>query len=448
MKFRKILAVVCSLALMGALLAGCNGGGGGGAASGSTPAASGSAAGGDSTPAGGGGSGGDTIKIGIIVPMTGVLAGFGEGSPWTENYLLDYINNEVGGIEVDGATKKVEFIIKDSESDVTKCTTYTQQLIEEDKVDLIVAYHTPETVNPVSAVCERYEQPAVCTDGPVDAWLAAAPEGGYQWAFHSHWDLATVYGCFKSLWETAGFAAGSGTPIGMFFANDADGTAWHEVFATNIPADGYTLVDPGMFPANTQDFSEIIQKFKDGNVEILCGTATNPDFSNLWRQCKQQGFNPKFVTMGKAYLLKSDAEAIGPELMDGLTSEIWWSKTHPWKSDLTGETPADFAKAYEDANPGREVTTPMGAKYYALEIAFDALKRAGTTEKVALRDAIAATDLETMFGHVTYESDHAWRSSLTGGQWINEDGNLVNYVVDNTLFPEIPTTGELQPMDQ
>jgi len=35
----------------------------------------------------------------------------------------------------------------------------------------MVVMHTPDTVNPVTAMCERYQLPCIALDAPVDAWL-------------------------------------------------------------------------------------------------------------------------------------------------------------------------------------------------------------------------------------------------------------------------------------
>lgn len=426
-KNRKRIGVLFIVALLSlSLLAGCGGTSGGGEASGGDAGSSSS-------------SNAESIKIGMVTPLTGVLAGFGEGTPWTEELLVNYVNDELGGIEVDGKKLPIELISYDSESDTTKATELTQKLITDDKVDMMIVRHTPETVNPVSAVCERYEIPTVSMEAPVDAWLA---EGPYEWVFHTHWNLDSMYKQYKALWEKAG--ATEGTKIGIIFANDADGTAWKATFAENIEADGFVLVDPGQYPAGTTDFTDIINQFKEEGVEILCGTNTNPDFGTFWRQSNQLGFSPKFVTMGKAYLLRADAEAIGADLMNGLTGEVWWSPVHPFQSALTGETPQTLSDLYLDATD-REITQPMGFKYASFEVAIDALTRAATLDKTAIRDAIAATDIETVIGPVKYTDEQYSLSPLSGGQWVVDDNGVLQLnIVDNSLSPEIPLTGELQ----
>ncbi|MDR0875581.1 MAG: ABC transporter substrate-binding protein [Clostridiales Family XIII bacterium] len=436
-KGKRCLALVLALAMVCALaLAGC--GGGGASDGGSSDTAAGDNASAPVTQA----PSGDTIKIGIVNPTTGPLAGFGEGSPWTENIVVDYVNNELGGIEVDGVKKPIEIILYDTESNATRCTELTQKLITEDKVDLIVVRHTPDTVNPAVAVCERYEVPCISADEPIDAFL---PEGPFEWSFHAHWQLVDLYPQYLSLWDQAGFGPGTGAKVGYLFPSDADGFAWVDGFDT-LEAYGYSVIDPGRFPADTTDYSDIVRQFKDADVNIVVGCVTNPAFSTFWKQAKQLGFDPDVVSVGKAYLLQADADAIGADLMDNLECEVWWDKSRSYESSLTGLTPSAFAEKYQEES-GRNITPPMSSKFTTMEIAVDALTRAGTLNKEAIRDAIAQTDLDTIYGHIKYTSEHTSPIQMTGGQWQKqEDGSLKLAVINNSVAADLPTTGAYIPL--
>jgi branched-chain amino acid transport system substrate-binding protein len=434
MKNKKgVVAMVALLLVLVMAMAACSGGGSGSADTGSADSGSASA-----SPSG------DAIKIGVLNPTTGALAGFGEGSPWTENLIVDYVNNELGGIEIDGEKRPVEIIVYDTESNATRCTELTQKLITEDEVDLIVVRHTPDTVNPAVAVCERYGIPCISADEPIDAFL---PEGPFEWSFHAHWILEDLYPQYLALWEQAGFPSDSGAKVGFLFPSDADGFAWVSGFE-QLEADGYTIVDPGRYPADTNDYSDIVRQFKEGGVQIVVGCVTNPAFATFWKQAQQLGFDPDVVSVGKAYLLQADADAIGADLMDSLECEVWWDKSRSYESALTGLTPAEFAQKYEDAS-GRNITPPMASKYTTMEIAVDALTRAGTLDKEALRDAIAATDLDTIYGHIQYTDEHYSAIQMTGGQWQKqEDGTLKLFVINNDVAADLPTTGSYIPLKQ
>jgi len=385
------------------------------------------------------------IKIGIVNPTTGALAGQGEGCPWTEDTVVDYVNNELGGIyfEEYDATIPIEIVVYDSTSDTSTCSAMAQKLVEEDKVDLIIARHTPETVNPVCAIAERYGVPCVSIEAPVDAWLA---EGAHEWSYHSFWTLDMMYEQYSALWAQAGYPAGSGATVGIIFANDADGTAWHDVFADRIAADGYNLIDPGQYPAGTTDFSDIINQFQTAGVQVLAGTNTNADFTTFWRQAQSLGFDPAVLTMGKAFLLQSDAEAVGASLMDGNMCEVWWSRYHPYTSALTGMTPEALAVKYNEET-GKTITQPMGYKYASMELAVAALQNAKSASPEDILEAISQLNVETIVGPISYTNQelHYGTTPVVGGQWQLIDGKLDLVIINNELTPEVPTTGEYKP---
>ena len=137
---------------------------------------------------------------------------------------------------------------------------------------------------------------------------------------------------------------------------------------------GFTLTDPGRFQNGTQDFSAQIAAFKKANVEIVTGVVIPPDAKTFLTQARQQGFKPKVVTLGKALLFPGAIEALG-ELGDGLTTEVWWSPSHPFTSSLTKQSAKALADAYE-AGTKKQWTQPIGFAHALFEVAADALKRA------------------------------------------------------------------------
>jgi branched-chain amino acid transport system substrate-binding protein len=126
--------------------------------------------------------------------------------------------------------------------------------------------------------------------------------------------------------------------VGGLFPNDGDGNAWGDPnvgFPPVLDKLGYGLVDPGRYQNLTDDFSAQINAFKQGNVEIVTGVPIPPDFTTFWNQAKQQGFNPKAASIGKAILFPQAVEALG-DAGNNLSSEVWWSPSHPFKSSLNG----------------------------------------------------------------------------------------------------------------
>lgn len=435
MKKKRVLAV-CLVAAMGmSLLAGCGGNKSGG---GSAPEESKKA------------SSGDKIKIGYVNPTTGALAGNGEGCQWVVDQITEYVDS-IGGIEVDGEKKGVEVIVYDSESDSAKCSELAQKLIEEDDVDLMVAIQTPETVIPVASTAERYGVPCVAIQAPVDA-VAANVAGGTdtEWVFHAFWTIDKVYECHKALWTAAGHGPNTGAKIGLAFANDADGTAWHNVFVEKLAAVGYQVVDPGMYPSGSDDFTSIAATFASEKIDILAGTNIPPDFLKLYKACLAAGVQVDCLTMGKCCLLAGDVQALEGDtagLANGIMTEVWWTPDYPFSSGLTGISSADLGAAYQTDN-SRDMPQPAGYAYASLEIALNAFIKAGSTDKEKVRDALAATEIDTIVGPIKYDQNMNGLTYgdtvIAGGQWqLQDDGTEKLVIIDNSVYSDydIPVQG-------
>jgi branched-chain amino acid transport system substrate-binding protein len=181
-----------------------------------------------------------------------------------------------------------------------------------------------------------------------------------------------------------------------------------------------------------------------------------PDFANFWKQALEQGFKPKIVTMAKALLFPSAVEALGGELGNGLSSEIWWAPTYPYQSSLDGTTAQQFADLYESTT-NKQWTQPL-LHYQLYEVAANALAR--TTDphsKDQLIEAIKTTKMDTIAGPVDFSVGppsnpvpNVSKTPQVAGQWtLNPAGSKFQYgitIVENGLQPQIPTAGTLQPI--
>ena len=379
------------------------------------------------------------ILIGRPNPSTGPLAAFGETSPWVDDLALESINKD-GGIYIKEAGKKLPVKVKvvDTQSDPTKAGEIAGKLILKDQVDLMIALHTPDTVNPVSAQCERYQVPCIALDAPVEAWLSGGP---YEWSYMAFFTIDKYADMFYDAWDSVGDKHNK--LIGGLWANDPDGKVISEIFKNKGKPRGYTIIDPGRFPYFTKDYSAFISEFRKGGADILTGNLLPPDWTTAWRQMHQQGYIPKVASIGKAILFPRAVEALGGNLPNGLTMEVWWSPHHPFKSSLTGQSARDFCDAWVTAAK-KQWTQPLGFKHAAFELAADVLKRAASLDKEALRDALKNTDLDTIVGHVKYNDKHYSDTPLAFGQWVK--GKKWPWdieIVYNKMYPEIPQTAEM-----
>jgi branched-chain amino acid transport system substrate-binding protein len=391
---------------------------------------------------------GAKLKIGYVSPQSGPLAGFAESDTYN---IAAFLATEAG--------QNFEIIVRDSQSSPDRAAAVARELIVRDEINLMIVASTPETTNPVATVCEAEGMPVLSTKAPWQPWFIGqqgnpgAPDTWrpFDFAFHYFWGLEDVIGVFVNMWNQLD----TNRQVGGLFPNDADGNAWGDPnvgVAPGFAAAGYTTTDPGRFQNLTDDFTAQINAFRAANADIITGVVIPPDFTTFRNQSLQQGFNPKVITVAKAILFPQSVETLG-QAGHNLSSEVWWSAQHPFRSSLTGQSAADLAAGFTEQT-GRPWTQPIGFIHSLFEVAANVMGRVNNSddpEEIAA--AISATDMETIVGRVAWNGEgvppfaaqNVTKTPLVGGQWRRqENGSFDLVIVDNQSAPEIPTAGQME----
>lgn len=393
---------------------------------------------------------GAKIKLGYVSPQSGPLAAFSEA----DKFILD-------GFAQSEAGKHFEVIVKDSQSNPNRAADVARELVVEDEIDLMLVASTPETTNPVATTCEAEEVPCISTVAPWQPWFIGqqgnpGDPGSWErfyYSYHFFWGLEDIIAVFNAMWGQLD----TNKSVGALYPNDGDGNAWGDPvvgFPPVLEKGGYSLTDTGRYQNLTDDFSAQINAFKQGNVEIVTGVPIPPDFTTFWTQAKQQGFTPKAASIGKALLFPQAVEALG-EAGHNLSSEVWWSPSHPFSSSLTGQSSADLATGFTAAT-GRQWTQPIGFVHALFEMAANVMSRVEDTgDGDAVAEAIAATELASIVGRIAFDgaglppfaAANVAKTPLVGGQWRLRDGGGYDLViVDNSTAPDVPTGGVMEPI--
>jgi branched-chain amino acid transport system substrate-binding protein len=396
-----------------------------------------------------------SIKLGYVSPQTGPLAAFAEA----DNFVIsNFLEGVRGGIKVGRATYPVEVTVKDSQSKLNRAAEVAKELIVSNKIDLMLVASTPETTNPVSTQCEIEETPCISTVAPWQPYLIGRqgnpgdPKSwkSFNYTYHFFWGLEDVIAVFTNMWGQLT----TNKSVGGLFPNDGDGNAWGDKqvgFPPVLDKLGYRLTDPGRYQNLTDDFTAQITAFKKAQCEIITGVVLPPDFTTFWNQATQQGLKPKAASIGKAILFPVAVEALGKN-GNNLSSEVWWSPSHPFKSSINSLSAKALADLYRKST-GKQWTQPIGFVHALFEIAVDALKRAPETSPQAMVKAIVETKLETIVGYIEwgqsnlppFAQKNVAKTPLVGGQWRLRDGAKYDIVItDNTTAPAVPVQGNMQ----
>ena len=402
---------------------------------------------------------GTSFKLGYVTPQTGPLAAFAQADDFTIKSFTDVTK---GVIEGAAGPVNVEVVVKDSQSNPNRAAEVAKELIVDDEIDLMLVASTPETTNPVSTQCEIEGMPCISNNAPWQPWfigrqadIAGGPPAWkpFNYTYHYFWGIEDIIAVFLNMWNQLD----TNKVVAGLFPNDGDGNAWGDPNVGVPPAfksAGYNTIDPGRYQNLTDDFSAQINAFKAANAEIVTGVVLPPDFTTFWNQANQQGFKPKACSVGKALLFPESVEALGT-LGNNLSSEVWWSPNHPFKSSLTGVSCAELAKDFEAAAK-RQWTQPIGFIHSLFEVATDVIKRAeDPKDPEALVASIVATNLNTIAGPVKWDGaglppfaqKNVAKTPLVSGQWRRkDDGKFDLVIVDNQLAPEIPVGGKMEPI--
>jgi branched-chain amino acid transport system substrate-binding protein len=388
------------------------------------------------------------IRIGYISPRTGPFAPFAEA----DDFILEQVRKTLaGGLSVGGTTYEVEILSRDDQSSPDRQSNLTAELINKENIDLMLAQ---VSIGPgVSQQCELNGVPCLSTNTPWQAWMfpmKGDPAKGFKNAFHFFWGIEDIAAVYLDIWK----GAQTNKVVGSVFSNDVPGTAMGDlklglpgVFANA----GYKIIDIGRFPVGADDFSTYIQAFKKEGVEIVSGLFNPPEWASFLNQSAQMGFKPKVCTIAKALLFPGGVAALGPRA-EGMSTEIWWLPSYPFRSSLTGQTAAELGSSYQSATK-REWTQPLGVVHALFEAGVQALKTSGdpkSPNKVV--EGLRRLKLDTIIGNLDFGASgiaNVSKIRIVGGQWhMGPGGKPELFITSNQTAPEIPVQRKFELLNQ
>jgi branched-chain amino acid transport system substrate-binding protein len=398
-----------------------------------------------------------TIKIGYVSPITGPASGFGEPDAYVLGLARDAFKK---GLQIGGTNYSVEILNRDGQSTPSVGAQVANELIQSQKVDLMLTTSTPETTNPVSDACEAAHVPCISTVVPWEAWYLG--RGGkvnqpspFNWTFHYCFGVLQFFLAYTHLWPQVP----TNKKVGVMYPNDADGNAIRGALAPLLKSAGYTIVDPGAYEDGTNDYTAQIQKFIQEDCQIFNTFPIPPDFATFWRQAAQQGYT-KHVKIGqiaKTGLFPSQVTALGA-IGNGLASGVYWAPTWPYKSSLTGKSSKELGDGYEAAT-GKQWNQQIGASMSMFDVAAAALTASGDPkDKQKIVNAIKTLKVETPVGNLDWTKNpnfgpgtssvpNVVSTPIIGGQWKSGVSKWpIDFVIcENAADSNVPVASTLQP---
>jgi branched-chain amino acid transport system substrate-binding protein len=337
----------------------------------------------------------DVIKIGAPLPLTGPLSP--EGLKQKRGYDLWAEAANAKGIKAGDKTYKVEIVYADYASNTPLAVQTAERMITEDKVQFLFAPFGSGATKAASVISEKYSIPML------------APSASSQEIFDQH---------FKYIFSTLTGNATVSVPIAKLVAaknkdikrvavlarNDLFPLAVATEFEKAVKAEGMEVVASERYSIGAMDHSASITKMRAANPDWFYASGYINDLILIRKQMNDLGIKAQVITeiAGPAYA--EFAKTVGP-LAEDITSMSWWHPAVRYKGpDIFGSTEA-FNAAYAKANNGGEADYIEAGSAACGAILQMAIEKAGTIDPAKVRDAIAATDTDTFYGHVTFNAD-------------------------------------------
>ncbi len=370
------------------------------------------------------------IEIGASVPLTGKYAALGAMvKPGYEYAVADI--NAAGGVYVKEYDKKIplHLTMYDDESDPTKTVTKMESLYSEQKVAVYLGGAGSDMHAAAAGIAEKNKVPYL----GIAFALYSIHQQGYKYLF-SPFPKSPAQA--KDVYEILNAKIPEGqrpTKVAIFQETTDWGKELGGMWKDLAPKYGYQVVTYEEYAPRTADMSGMILKAKAAGAETLLTVPAPPDGPAMYKQMAELGWTPKFTLMIRAPENVSWGETMG-RTGDNVTIFPGWHYGENWPG--VAELNAKYQAAF-----GRPADLLTGPAYACVQIAAAGIEAAGTLDRDKIRDAIAATNMTTVVGPVTFNADGTGNVLNPLIQWQNGQLELVwppEHSTAEFLYPATP----------
>ncbi|HXZ47367.1 MAG TPA: amino acid ABC transporter substrate-binding protein [Usitatibacter sp.] len=343
----------------------------------------------------------DVIQLGSAISITGKYSQEGKNASDGYNFALKKLN-DAGGVKVGGKEYKLEVKYYDDESTPARTAQLLERLIGQDDIKFVLGPYGSGPTKAAAPVTEKYKIPMVEAEGASRSLFTQ----NYKYLFAalstSEQYLSPVIDLAAELAEKEGKKPGDLT-IAMSFENDPFSLDVRAGVVDRAKHYGMKIVVDDKMPRDLSDISATLTKIKALKPDIIVFSGHTKGATTATRQMKEMGVNAPVVAMTHC----ESADLVGKfgAAAEGILCPTQWAETLKYQDPLFG-TAMDYYKAFLAAHPEyKQVPYQVAQASAVIQIYADAFQRAGSLDPQKVRDALAATDLDTFYGHIKFSPE-------------------------------------------
>lgn len=313
---------------------------------------------------------GDTIRLGEYASLTGKEAGFGQSSHRGTLLAVEEIN-AAGGV----LGRQLELITEDNQTKPGESATVAKKLISRDRVVALLGEVASGRSLEAAPIAQAARIPMIA---PAATNPKVTETGDYIFRV-----------CFIDPFQgtaMARFALDTLKVKRVAIASSvssAYSVGLAQFFKETFTAGGGEIAAEQKFSEGDKDFRAQLTAIRAAGVDAVFVPAYYTEAALLVRQARELGMTIPFLG-GDGWEAPQLLE-IGGEALNGC-----YYSTH-FSAEDTAPRAAEFVRRYRERWNGETPGAFAALGYDSVHVLVDAIRRAGTTDGPALRDALAAT---------------------------------------------------------
>jgi branched-chain amino acid transport system substrate-binding protein len=328
----------------------------------------------------------ETIKVGIVLPLTGAQAKFGEMEKQSFDLALEEIN-AAGGIK----GKKLEFLFADDIGNPEVGRTVMNELINKEKVVMLGGGYSSSVTYAMVGVAQQNHIPFLINTASADV----ITQKGYDYIFRLNPPLSDYASGLES------FLTEVVKPRTAVILHESSlfGNQGARAFKKTCEKLGIKVLMVARYEGwfKSFEFRPLLMRVKQANPEIIYMISYLQDATLLMELARESKLTPKlFVGGAGGFTLPAFAQEAGKAAEDVVSADLW-------HQDLPIPGAREFFnkfKAIYHKDPDYHAAEAYAAAY----VIADALKRAKSYAPADIKNSLKETDLKTVFGPVKFIS--------------------------------------------
>ncbi|HEX9702296.1 MAG TPA: amino acid ABC transporter substrate-binding protein, partial [Rhodospirillales bacterium] len=344
---------------------------------------------------------GDEIVLGSAISFTGKYSANGINAKNGYNLGVKRIN-EMGGIKVGGKAYKMKIIYYDDESTPLRTAQLAERLINQDGVKYMLGPYSSATTKAIAPITEKYKIPMVEAEGAARSLFTQ----GYRYIFAvlstSELYLSSSIALAADLAEKNGKKA-SDLKVAMAFENDPFSLDVRAGVVDDAKKFNMKIVIDDKLPRDLSDMAATLTKVKAVKPDILVISGHEKGAATAARQIKEMKVDVPIIAITHCEAAKL-IDKFGAAA-NGVLCPTQWSETLSYKDKYFGSA-MDFDKTFKATFSGYKNVPYQSAQATAAVLVWkDAFERAQSFDTEKVREALAATDMETFYGRIKFAKE-------------------------------------------